>query len=44
MSKDELIKLLIQSNILEDLYSLNGELPNEALCLNNEKWKVGSIL
>jgi hypothetical protein len=41
MNKDELIKLLIKSNIPEHLYSLNGGLPNEALYLNNENLPGG---
>jgi hypothetical protein len=42
MNKDELNKLLMNSNIPKDLYSLEGGFPNEALCLNNEdgKWEV----
>ncbi|CAH0135816.1 hypothetical protein SRABI80_00272 [Peribacillus frigoritolerans] len=34
MKKLELEKLLIKDNVPKNLYSLNGGLPNEVLCLN----------
>ncbi|MEK5521413.1 hypothetical protein [Heyndrickxia sp. FSL W8-0423] len=42
MNKNELLQLLINSNVPQDLYSLKGGLPNEALCLNEEngQWEV----
>ncbi|MED3649686.1 hypothetical protein [Heyndrickxia sporothermodurans] len=42
MNKNELKQLLINSNVPKDLYSLEGGLPNEALCLNEEngQWEV----
>lgn len=42
MKKDELRQLLINLDVPEDLYSLKGGLPNEALCLNKEGsvWEV----
>jgi hypothetical protein len=42
MKRDELQLLLINENVPKELYSLNGGLPNEAFCLNNEDniWEV----
>ncbi|WP_353949244.1 hypothetical protein ABNN70_06925 [Sporolactobacillus sp. Y61] len=44
MKKNELQQLLTTANIPVDLYKLNGGLPNEAFCLNNNKennvWEV----
>lgn len=42
MKKEELHKLLINSNVPEDSYNLRGGLPNEAFCLNKEDdiWEV----
>lgn len=34
MKKLELEKILIKDNVPKNLYSLNGRLPNEVLCLN----------
>ena len=42
LKKDELQQLLIRSNVPNDLYNLNGGLPNEVFCLNKEdnSWEV----
>ena len=43
MKKNELHILLINSNVPEDSYYLEGGLPNEAFCLNKEDddiWEV----
>lgn len=42
MKKNTLRQKLIQINAPNDLYSLNGGLPNEAICLNciGSKWEV----
>ncbi|MGX4670570.1 hypothetical protein JNUCC74_15510 [Cerasibacillus sp. JNUCC 74] len=42
MKKDELRQALIDADIPKDLYNLNGELPNEAFCLNkkDQSWEV----
>lgn len=42
MNKDELKKRLIQEKISNSIYSLDGGLPNEKLCLSfeNSKWIV----
>lgn len=42
MDKNGLRKMLINSNIPKDTYSLDGGLPNEAYCLsqNRDKWEV----
>lgn len=42
MKRDELFNLLVNSNVPNDLYNLNGGLPNEAFCLNKEDsvWEV----
>lgn len=42
MNKNELKQKLISSNIPKDTYSLEGGLPNEAYCINQneDKWEV----
>jgi len=42
IKKEELRQSLINANIPDDLYNLNGGLPNEAFCLNKEGdvWEV----
>ena len=42
MKKQELQQTLIDENVPDDLYSLNGGLPNEAFCLNKDQnsWEV----
>ncbi|RFB15388.1 hypothetical protein DZB84_13375 [Bacillus sp. HNG] len=42
MNKVELKQLLISSGVPKDLFSLDGGLPNESLCLNNADgiWEV----
>ncbi|WP_226681963.1 hypothetical protein [Sutcliffiella horikoshii] len=42
MKKQELEKTLINANVPNDLYNLNGGLPNEAFCLNRNQnlWEV----
>lgn len=42
MKRAELQQCLIDANVPKDLYSLNGGLPNEALCLNKDGdvWEV----
>ncbi|ACV64179.1 conserved hypothetical protein [Desulfofarcimen acetoxidans DSM 771] len=42
MTKNDLRKMLINSNIPKDTYSLEGGLPNEAYCFNQngDKWEV----
>ena len=42
MKKEELQQILINASVPKDLYNLNGGIPNEAFCLNNEGniWEV----
>lgn len=42
MKKQELQQQLLMSGVPEDMYSLNGRLPNEAYCLDkrNNIWEV----
>jgi hypothetical protein len=42
MNKAQLQEMLDKRNVLYDLYSLKGGLPNEAYCLNEngEHWEV----
>lgn len=42
MTKNDLREMLIDCNIPKDTYSLDGGLPNEAYCLNQngELWEV----
>lgn len=42
MKKEELRQSLINAHIPDDLYNLDGGLPNEAFCLNKEGdvWEV----
>lgn len=40
MNKVHLQEMLIQKNVPSDLYSLKGDLPNEAFCLNEINGKL----
>ncbi len=42
MKKNELKQRLVNENVRSDVYSLEGGLPNEAYCLNNNGnvWEV----